>query len=96
MQFCNATKVSLKEFYDMLDSWQKGEDVRKDLFWVEDSDEYIVIDNKSGDFFVERFKTPNAAKAWLEGADTDYCYEIDMKSANNQRSFFILMYISEF
>lgn len=83
MQFCNATKVSLKEFYDMLDSWQKGEDVRKDLFWVEDSGEYIVIDNKSGDFFVERFKTPKAAKAWLEGADTDYCYEIDMQSAND-------------
>lgn len=90
MKFCNATKVSLKEFYDMLDSWQKGEDVRKDLFWVEDSGEYIVIDNKSGDFFVERFKTPNAAKIWLEGADTDYCYEIDMQSANYQRSFFIL------
>ena len=83
MQFCNATKVSLKEFYDMLDSWQKGEDVRKDLFWVEDSGEYIVIDNKSGDFFVERFKTPKAAKNWLEGADTDYCYEIDMQSAND-------------
>ena len=44
---------------------------------------YIVIDNKSGDFFVERFKTPNAAKIWLEGADTDYCYKIDMQSAND-------------
>lgn len=77
MSFDNATKVSLKEFYDMLDSWQKGEGVRKDLFWVEDSGEYIVIDNMSGDFFVERFKTLKAASAWLGGAETDYCYELD-------------------
>lgn len=74
----NATEITVEEFYNMLNSWVIDKtSAPYSTFWLLNDDMYTVVDNESGDFFVESFKTPEAASAWLRCIDTDICYKID-------------------
>ncbi len=41
------------------------------LFWIKDGDWYVGIDNRTGDAWVEDFRTPEECLRWLLGEKSE-------------------------
>lgn len=84
MLFVNAIEITPEQCESMSDEWERdnyNNSIPREQFWFAwndgKNDWYEVIDNREGEFFVECFKTPEAAHAWLRDVDVDICYHID-------------------
>lgn len=59
------TKEQFEEYFKM---WDDGSGAPNDVFLTIDDDGlWVAADNRDGYFFVEEFKTLNAALVWCEG-----------------------------
>ena len=84
-EFENATEITSEQCKEMLDKWfdnHYDESIPCEQFWLHYTDEdgtvwYGVIDNRDYGFFMEDFKSPEAAHAWLRDVDVDICYKIE-------------------
>lgn len=66
------TEISEKEAVDLLNQHTLGGAPKKKwLFYDKTHDLWIAIDNRSGDFWVDEFKTKDEAERWLEGSYSD-------------------------
>ena len=80
MLFTKATQIDAQLCTTLLHSWENdNKSVPHQQFWCHnDSDNtYVVIDNIGGEFFVECFKNPEAAHAWLRGLGIAEAMELD-------------------
>ena len=81
----NTTEITHKQCEEMLTKWLDNhydKSIPCEQFWFCCKDEnetvwYEVIDNRDYGFFMECFKSPEAAHAWLRGVDVDVCYKIE-------------------
>ena len=63
----NVAKLSVLEFANMLSHGREGEWGPRGLFYVEDGDKIVAVDNRDGYAFTEEFDTfEDAANWWLE------------------------------
>lgn len=77
-----ATKITMYQLDDMLEKWEEcpsDNDVPRKQFWAYDevSEDYFVVDNRCGNFFIEQFSNPEPAHAWLRGMGIAEANELD-------------------
>ena len=61
----NVAKLSVLEFANMLSHGREGEWGPRGLFYVEDGDKIVAVDNRDGYAFTEEFDTFEDAVNWL-------------------------------
>ena len=61
----NVAKLSVLEFANMLLHGHEGERGPRGLFYVEDGDKIVAVDNRDGYAFTEEFDTFEDAVNWL-------------------------------
>lgn len=82
MLFTNATQITQEQYETMLDKWFENhydESIPEEQFWFysECDKMYVVIDNMGNEFYVENFKNPEVAHAWLRGMDIALAMKLD-------------------
>lgn len=83
MLFADATQITSEQGGEMYAAWANdNHSVERKQFWyvyrdMHGNERYVVIDNRNYDFFMECFKTPEAANAWLRGLGVMEAYELD-------------------
>ena len=61
----NVAKLSVLEFANMLSRGHAGEWEPRGMFYIEDGDKIVAVDNRDGYAFTEEFDTIEDAVNWL-------------------------------
>ena len=61
----NVAKLSVLEFANMLSRGHAGEWEPRGMFYIEDGDKIVAVDNRDGCAFTEEFNTLEDAVKWL-------------------------------
>ena len=82
MLFTDATQITQGQYEYMFDKWYENnydESIPEEQFWFysECDKMFVVIDNRGNDFYVENFKNPEVAHAWLRGLGITLAMQLD-------------------
>ncbi len=69
--------ITISQLDALLSAWGAGQDVEKTCFLIEpkNNDCYIAVDNTSGDFFIETFKSRSLCLEYFEGVSLEELYQ---------------------
>ena len=62
----HATEIDENEFDRLFDAWEGGHKAPHGIWYIDDGDFYVGIDNYDGDFWVEQFGLLDDCIDWLE------------------------------